>query len=77
MGGRFFVQYTTGGIIGIMGNSNRFFLPAVGECQDRQAIRSFKTFTCIGLKKIREFLKKFLLLAAKGLTDFGQKNDVL
>ena len=59
-----------------MGNSNRFFLPAVGECQDRQAIRSFKTFTCIGLKKIREFLKKFLFLATKELTNFGQEKNI-
>jgi len=36
----------------------------------------FKTFVSQGLKKIRPFLKKFLFLAAKELTDFGQKIDV-
>jgi hypothetical protein len=45
----------------------------VGKCQDRQAMR---LFTKTREKKIREFLKKFLFLAAKGLTNFDQKNNV-
>jgi hypothetical protein len=40
-------------------------------------MRLFKTFARKVPKKIREFLKNFLLLAAKGLTDLGQKNNVL